>query len=46
MKKITKNHLDGVLDLNQVTHQDISGKVDKVQGKQLSTEDYTTQEKK
>ena len=45
MKKITKNHLDGVLDLNQVTHQDISGKVDKVQGKQLSTEDYTTQEK-
>ena len=45
VKKITKNHLDGVLDLNQVTHQDISGKVDKVQGKQLSTEDYTTQEK-
>lgn len=26
-------------------HQDISGKVDKVEGKQLSTEDYTTLEK-
>ena len=26
-------------------HQDISGKVDKVEGKQLSTEDYTTTEK-
>lgn len=27
------------------SHQDISGKVDKVDGKQLSTEDYTTLEK-
>ena len=27
------------------THQDISGKVDKVTGKQLSTEDYTTADK-
>ena len=26
-------------------HQDISGKVDKVEGKGLSTEDYTTEEK-
>ena len=28
-----------------VAHQDITGKVDKVEGKQLSTEDYTTAEK-
>ena len=26
-------------------HQDISGKVDKVQGKQLSTNDFTNEEK-
>lgn len=45
VKKITPSHLDGVLSLNQVTHQDISGKVDKVQGKGLSTEDFTTAEK-
>lgn len=34
---------DTITPLTQ--HQDISGKVDKVQGKQLSTEDYTTAEK-
>lgn len=45
VKKITPSHLDGVLGLNQVTHQDISGKVDKVTGKGLSTEDFTTEEK-
>ena len=34
----------GVVDLGTVitAHQDISGKVDKVTGKQLSTEDFTT----
>ena len=34
----------GVVDLGTVitSHQDISGKVDKVDGKQLSTEDFTT----
>ena len=34
----------GVVDLGTVitSHQDISGKVDKVSGKQLSTEDFTT----
>ena len=34
----------GVVDLGAVIteHQDISGKVDKVSGKQLSTEDFTT----
>ena len=34
----------GVVDLGNVIteHQDISGKVDKVTGKQLSTEDFTT----
>ena len=34
----------GVIDLGTVitAHQDISGKVDKVSGKQLSTEDFTT----
>lgn len=34
----------GVVDLGAVIteHQDISGKVDKVDGKQLSTEDFTT----
>ena len=34
----------GVVDLGNVIteHQDISGKVDKVMGKQLSTEDFTT----
>ena len=35
---------EGVVDLGTVitAHQDISGKVDKVSGKQLSTEDFTT----
>ncbi len=45
VKKITPSHIDGVLGLEQVTHQDISGKVDKIQGKGLSTEDFTTEEK-
>ena len=37
----------GVVDLGTVitAHQDISGKVDKVSGKGLSTNDYTTDEK-
>lgn len=37
----------GVIDLGTVitAHQDISGKVDKVSGKGLSTNDYTTNEK-
>lgn len=37
----------GVVDLGTVitSHQDISGKVDKVSGKGLSTNDYTTTEK-
>ena len=37
----------GVVDLGTVitSHQDISGKVDKVDGKGLSTNDYTTTEK-
>ena len=37
----------GVVDLGTVitAHQDISGKVDKVNGKGLSTNDYTTTEK-
>ena len=37
----------GVIDLGTVitAHQDISGKVDKVSGKGLSTNDYTTTEK-
>lgn len=34
-----------ILPFDKVIHQDISGKVDKVTGKQLSTEDYTTAEK-
>lgn len=40
----TKNPSSGVVDLGTVIteHQDISGKVDKVDGKQLSTEDFTT----
>ena len=40
----TKNPSSGVVDLGTVIteHQDISGKVDKVTGKQLSTEDFTT----
>ena len=33
------------LPADKVTHQDISGKVDKVTGKGLSTEDFTTAEK-
>ena len=35
---------DGVVDLGTVIteHQDISGKVDKINGKQLTTEDFTT----
>ena len=35
---------NGVVDLGTVIteHQDISGKVDKIEGKQLSTEDFTT----
>ena len=43
--------LDGKADVNHThsqyltEHQDISGKVDKVTGKGLSTEDYTTEEK-
>ena len=43
--------LDGKADVNHThsqyltEHQDISGKVDKVTGKGLSTEDYTTAEK-
>lgn len=43
----TKNPSDGVVDLGTVitAHQDISGKVDKVSGKGLSTNDYTTTEK-
>ena len=45
VKKITPSHINGVLGLEQVTHQDISGKVDKIQGKGLSTEDFTTEEK-
>ena len=38
---------DGSVDSNTylTTHQDISGKVDKVDGKGLSTNDYTTTEK-
>ena len=40
----TKNPSSGVVDLGTVItqHQDISGKVDKVTGKGLSTEDFTT----
>lgn len=40
----TSKGTSGVVDLGTVitSHQDISGKVDKVDGKQLSTEDFTT----
>lgn len=40
----TKASSNGIVDLGTVIteHQDISGKVDKVNGKQLSTEDFTT----
>lgn len=40
----TKSPSSGVVDLGTVitAHQDISGKVDKVQGKGLSTNDFTT----
>lgn len=43
----TKSPTNGVVDLGAVitSHQDISGKVDKVIGKGLSTNDYTTDEK-
>lgn len=43
----TKSPSNGVVDLGTVIteHQDISGKVDKVDGKGLSTNDYTTTEK-
>lgn len=43
----TKTPNSGVVDLGTVitSHQDISGKVDKVDGKGLSTNDYTTTEK-
>ena len=32
-------------DSNKTTREELDGKVDKVTGKQLSTEDYTTAEK-
>lgn len=40
----TKNPTNGIVDIGTVitSHQDISGKVDKVTGKGLSTEDFTT----
>lgn len=43
----TSKGTSGVVDLGTVitSHQDISGKVDKVSGKGLSTNDYTTTEK-
>ena len=44
MNGTTKSPSSGVVDLGTVitAHQDISGKVDKVSGKGLSTEDFTT----
>lgn len=47
MNGTTKSPSSGIVDLGTVitAHQDISGKVDKVSGKQLSTNDYTTTEK-
>lgn len=44
MNNTTKNPVNGIVDLGTVLtqHQDISGKVDKEEGKQLSTEDFTT----
>jgi hypothetical protein len=44
MNGTTKGPSSGVVDLGTVitAHQDISGKVDKVSGKGLSTEDFTT----
>ena len=43
IKDYIKRYVDGKGFLTE--HQDISGKVDKVDGKGLSTEDYTTEEK-
>lgn len=45
IKEVPVAKISGVLPENQVTHQDISGKVDKVTGKGLSTNDYTTADK-
>lgn len=41
VKSVPTSKITGVLPANQVTHQDISGKVDKVTGKALSTNDFT-----
>ena len=43
--KVTIQLKDGTSATVLKTHQDISGKVDKIPGKGLSTEDYTTEEK-
>ena len=40
IKSVPVSLITGVLPANQVTHQDISGKVDKVTGKGLSTNDF------
>ena len=45
IKEVPVAKISGVLPENQVTHQDISGKVDKVTGKGLSTNDFTTAQK-
>ena len=48
VNKIESVKVDGTaltIDANKAVNIDLSGKVDKVAGKQLSTEDYTTAEK-
>lgn len=41
IKNVPVEKITGILPANQVTHQDITGKVDKVTGKGLSTNDFT-----
>ena len=45
IETIPVEKITGILPANQVEHQDISDKVDKIEGKGLSTNDYTTSEK-
>ena len=45
IKSVPTAKITGVLPANQVTHQDISGKVDKVTGKGLSSNDFTDADK-